>query len=129
MLGGERRESLGTQERDVAVDHEQVVFAVDVEGADGERHAHRVAGAALHALLDELDGQIGDELLLHRLGDFLGAAPDHHDDALDRELHEGVEHVQQHRAAAERVQHLGSGRPHARALARCEYHGRERSVG
>ena len=55
VLGGERGERLRAQQRDVAVDDEQVVFTVEVVGERGEADAHRVAGAALHALLDELD--------------------------------------------------------------------------
>ena len=44
------------QQRMVAGQHEDVVLGVEVvECARRERHADRVAGAALHALFDELD--------------------------------------------------------------------------
>ena len=57
-----------------------------------------------------------------RLGDVLGAVADDHHDAIERQQRERVEHVQEHRTSAERVQHLGRGRAHARALARGEHH-------
>ena len=57
------------------------------------------------------------ELLLDRLGDVLGAVPHDDDDAIERERGEGVEDVEDHGTAAQRVQHLGRARPHARALA------------
>ena len=53
--------------------HDEVVFGVEiVEHARAERDAHRLAGAARRALLDELDRQLGRELLLQRLRDPLG---------------------------------------------------------
>ena len=117
------------QQRVVAGQHEDVVFGVEVvERARRERHAHRVAGAALHALLDELDRNLGDELLLQRLGDALGAVADDDHDALERQLRERVDDVQHHRAAAQLVQHLGCARPHARALPGGQHDGGERSV-
>ena len=59
VLGGERGERLGAQQRRVAGHHEDVVLGVEVVGERGERDAHGVAGAALHALLDELDRHLG----------------------------------------------------------------------
>ena len=70
----------------VAGQHEDVVLGVEVVERGRERDAHRVAGAPLHALLDELDRHLGDELLLQRLGDALGAVADDDDDALERQL-------------------------------------------
>ena len=128
MLGRERGERLGPQQRRVARQHEDVVLGVEVVGERGERDADGVAGAPLHALLDELDRHLGDELLLQRLGDALGAVADDDDDALERQLRERVDDVQHHRPPAQRVQHLRRRRPHARALARGEHDGGERSV-
>ena len=93
-----------------------------------ERDAHRVAGAALHALLDELDRHLGDELLLQRLGDALGAVADDDDDPFERQLGQRVDDVQHHRPAAQRVQHLRRARAHPRALPGGEDDGGERSV-
>ena len=50
-----------------------------------------VAGAALHALLDELDRDVGRELLLQRLGDALGAVADDDHDPLERQRAERVD--------------------------------------
>ena len=93
-----------------------------------ERDADRVAGAALHALLDELDRHLGDELLLERLGDPFGAVADDDDDAFERQLGERVDDVQHHRAPAQRVQHLGRAGAHPGALAGGEDDGGEGSV-
>ena len=114
----------------VAGQHEDVVFGVEiVERARRERDAHRVAGAALHVLLDELDRHLGDELLLERLDDPLGAVTDHDHDPLERELGQRVDHVQHHRAAAQLVQHLRRARPDARALTGGQHDGGEGAVG
>jgi hypothetical protein len=129
VLGGETGERLRGEQRRVAGQHENVVFGVEVfERAGGERDAHRITGAALHALLDELDRHFGRELFLERLRDALGAVPDDHDDALERQRRERVDHVQHHRAAAQRVQHLRGAGAHARALTSGEYHCGERSI-
>ena len=96
VLGREQRDRLGPQERVVAGEHEDVVFGVEiVERARRERDAHRVAGAALHALLDELDRHLGHELLLERLDDAFGAVAD--DD------HDPFEHTQLGRARRRRA--------------------------
>jgi hypothetical protein len=52
-----------------------------------------------------------------------------HDDdhPVDVQLGEGVEHVQDHRPAANAVQRLGSRRVHAGTLAGGENHSRERA--
>ena len=83
---------------------------------------------ALHPLLDELDRHLGDELLLHRLGDPFGAVPDDDDDAFQRQLRERVDDVQHHRPPAQRVEHLRRVGTHARAFAGGEDDGGERSV-
>ena len=129
VLGGEEGDRLGLQERVVAGQHEDVVLGVEVvERARRERDAHRVAGAALHVLLDELDRHLGDELLLERLGDPLGAVTDDDHDPLERQLGERVDHVQHHRAAAQLVQHLRRARTDARALPGGQHDGGERAV-
>ena len=128
VLGGEHRERVGADERRVGEEHEQVVVGVEVVGERGERDADCVAGAALHVLLDELDGHVdraarAGEALLHRLRDVLGAVPDDDDDAVERQRAEGVEHPEEHRATAQLVEHLRGRGPHARALA-CREHDR-----
>ena len=115
-------------QRVVAGQHEDVVFGVEIVERRVERDAHRVAGAALHALLDELDRHLGDELLLERLGDPLGAVADDDHDPLERQLGQRVDDVQHHRAPAQRVQHLRRAGAHARALAGGEHDGGEGSV-
>ena len=106
---------------------EDVVLGVEVV-EERERDAHRVAGAALHALLDELHRHLGDELFLEGLRDAFGAVPDDDDDPFERQLGERVDDVQHHRSPAQRVEHLGRAGPHPRALARGEDDGGERSV-
>ena len=115
VLGREPGDRLRAHERRVARQHEDVVLGVEVV-EDGERDAHRVAGAALHALLDELDRHLGDELVVQGLRDPFGRVPDHDDDALERQLRERVDDVQHHRPAAQRVQDLGRPRTHPRAF-------------
>ena len=100
-------ERLRAQQGRVGEDDEDVVLTVEVVGEGGEADGYGVAGAPLHRLLDEFDRDVGDELLLDRLGDVFGAVPDDDDDAVERERGERVEHVQQHGTAAQRVQHLG----------------------
>ena len=130
VLGREHRDRLGPQERLVAGQHEDVVFGVEiVERARRERDAHRVAGAALHVLLDELDRHLGHELLLERLVDPVGAvADDDHDPFEHAQLGERVDHVEHHRPAAQLVQHLRRAGTEARALTGGEHDGGERTV-
>ena len=79
---------------------------------------HRgVARAALHGLLDEGDVRPRRGLLLHLLGDPLGAVADDDDGALGVDLLEGVDDVHHHRPTADQVQRLRAGGPHSRALA------------
>ena len=106
VLGRELGDGLGAHERRVARQHEDVVVGVEiVEHREGD--AHGVAGAALDPLLHELDRHLGDELLLQRLGDVFGGVADDDDDPFERKLGQGVDDVEHHRTAAQRVQHLG----------------------
>ena len=83
---------------------------------------HRgIAGAALHGLLDEGDMGPARRLLLHLLGDPLGAVPDHHDRAIDIDVGQGMDDVHDHRTAADLVQRLRAGGAHSRALARRQH--------
>ncbi len=127
VLGGQLREGLGPQQGRVAHHDDQVVLEVEVVGEGAERDAGGVAGAALALLLDELDRDVAGELLLQGLGHVLRGMTDHHHDAFERQQLQRVEHVQQHRTAAERVQHLGGGGAHAGALARRQHHCAHRS--
>ena len=114
----------------VAGEHEDVVFGVEiVERARRERDGYRVAGAALHALLDELHRHLGHELLLQRLDDPLGAVTDDdHDPFEHAQLGERVDHVQHHRSAAQLVQHLRRTGAQAHPLTGGEHHGSKRTV-
>ena len=119
VLGREPGDRLRAHERRVAGQHEDVVLGVEIV-EDRQRDAHRVAGAALHALLDELDRHLGDELVVQRLRDALGRVADDDDDAFERQLGERVDDVQHHRTTAQRVQHLRRPRTHPRAFPRGE---------
>ena len=55
VLGHERGDGAGPQQRRVAREHEHVVLVEVVVVEGGEADADGVAGAALHALLDELE--------------------------------------------------------------------------
>ena len=117
VLGHERGDGAGTQQRRVAGEHEHVDVVVDVVvvGQAGEADGDGVAGAALHVLLHELEAQPG-AVLGELLGDALGAVAHHHDGPVDLRRRQRVEHVQHHRPPAEQVQGLGPRRPHPRAL-------------
>ena len=128
VLGREDRERFGAQQGDVGAKHDHVVV-VDGVGERGECDARGVAGAARDALLDELHRDVGDELVLQRLGDGLGLVADDHDDALERQLDQRVDDVQQHRPSAQRVQDLRDPRAHAGSLASRQDHGRQGAVG
>ena len=119
VLGREPGDRLRAHERRVAGKNEDVVLGVEVV-EDGERHAHRVARAALHPLLDELHRHLGDELVVQRLRHPFRRVPDDHDDPLERQFGERVDDVQHHRPTTERMQHLRRPRPHPRALPGCE---------
>ena len=129
VLGHERGEGVGPQQRRVAGEHHHGAVVVDVVvGEGGEADAHGVARAPLHALLDEVDVQVTEALLLHLLGHPLGAVADHDHGAVDGQVGEGVEHVEHHRPAAEQVEGLGPLRAHPRALAGGEDDGRDRTT-
>ena len=81
----------------------------------------RVAGAALHGLLDEGDVGPAGRLLLHLLGHPLGAVPDDHDRAIDVDIGQRVDDVHDHRPAADLMQRLRAGGPHPRALTRRQH--------
>src|SRR5262249_29632712 len=88
----------------------------------------RVAGAALHALLDRDDRDLGDQCLVQRLGHRLGPVAHDHDDALQRQLGQRIDDVQHHGATAQRVEHLGRPRAHARPLPGCQDNSDERPL-
>jgi hypothetical protein len=131
VLRSEQCDRLRAQQRMVAGEHEDVVLRIEIiEDARGERDAHRIAGAALHALLDELHRYLGDELFLERADDTLGAvADDDHDPFEPRELGERVDDVEHHRAPAQLVQDLRCSGSDACAFAGGKHDGGERAVG
>ena len=129
VLGGQRGEGVGSQQRRVAGEDEDVVFGVEIEAGAGEADAGGVPGPEALVLLDELEGDLGGELLLDGLADPFGAVADDDDDPGERELDEPVEDVEDHRAAAQRVQHLRRLGAHPGALAGGEDHGGDGSVG
>ena len=97
-----------TQQRSVAGQHDHGVGVVGiVVGQGGETHADRVAGAALHRLLDEVDGLAGQRSL-----DFFvtrsAAWPTTTTVRLTLHVAQRIEHVEQHRPAAQQVERLGS---------------------
>ena len=81
-VGDQLVERLGAQQRRVAGQHDDGRVVVEVVAGD-RRHAdqRRVAGAALHGLLDERDVGPRRADFLHLLGDPLGAVADDHDRA------------------------------------------------
>ena len=119
--GEHRLDVGGLQQRHVAIgdDHltgealqRRLGAAHGVAGADG-RVLHRDRGLAQP---------------LHHMGPDLGRViADHDDDPLAAERLGGVDGVIQHGAAADRVQHLGQGRLHPRALAGGENDGGPRT--
>ena len=121
---------LGADQRGVAGQHDDVaVLGVEAEvvvGQAGEPDGHRVAGAALLALLDELERHRA-RVLLQGLDHHLGAVPDDDHGPVGLVEGHGIEHVPDERPAAQHVQRLGTGRAHARALAGGQDDGGERS--
>ena len=87
---------------------------------------HRVAGAALHVLLDEVEVQVG-RLLLQLLRDPLGAVADDDHGPAGIAVGQRVEHVEEHGPAAQQVQRLGPGRAHAHALTGGQHDGGQRA--
>ena len=127
--GGEACEQLGAHQWRVARHDDHVALVVGVVGKGGERHTGGVAGPALHVLLDEHDGHVGGDLLLQGLGDPFGTVADDHHDPLERQRAERVDHVQHHRASAQRVEDLGGVGAQPLPLARSKDHRDERSGG
>ncbi len=127
VLGGETRDRLGAHERRVTRQNEDVVLGIEIV-EDRERHADRVAGSTLHALLDELDRHFGDELVVQRLGHALGRVPDDHHDPFERKLGKRVDDVQHHRSTTQWMQDLRCPRAHPRAFSRGKDHCAQGSV-
>ena len=94
-----------------------------VVGEGGQADDDGVAGATLDRLLDEQDVEGVGALVLHLLGDALGAVAGHHDGAHDLQVGEGLEDVHDHRPPAQQVQRLGALGPHPRAFAGGEHDG------
>ena len=84
-VGGDQLlQRVGAQQRCVAGKHDDRRVVIEVIAGNGGHTDHcRVAGAALHALLDERDVRPRRRLLLHLLGHPLCAMPDDHDGAVD----------------------------------------------
>ena len=98
--------------------HEDGRVVVEVVAGEGRQpDGGGVAGAALRRLLDERDVGPRRRLLLDLLGHPFGAVADDDRRALRAHQLEGVDHVQDHRPAADHVQRLGPGGAHPRALA------------
>ena len=90
------------EQRRVAGQHDDGRVVVEVVAGDRRHADHRcVAGAALHGLLDEGHVRPAGRLLLHLLGDPLGAVADDHDRAIDVDLGQGVDDVHDHGPAAD----------------------------
>ena len=106
-------------------DHHVAVVVAVVVGEPGEGHRHGVPGPPLLDLLDELDGHARRRVLDERLGHPLGPVADHHHHPGHRQLGQRVEHVEDHRAAAQAVQGLGAGRAHPGPLAGGQHHRRQ----
>ena len=99
-----------------------VVVEVEVVGQAGQAHRHRVAGAPLDALLDEVEPErgAGRRRLLQLLDDHVGAVADHHHRPVGVDVAEGVEHVLHQGATTEGMEGLGALRAHPSALPRRE---------
>jgi len=111
------------QQRRVAGKHHDVAVVERVVlGQGGHGDAGCVARPPLPVLFDELDGETRRALLEQRLGDALGGVTDDDDGAIDRQLGQRVEDVQQHGPTTEHVQGLRPLRPHPSALARRHEH-------
>ena len=80
-------------------------------------------------LLDELDIQPARGVVDERLGHPLATVAHHHHDPVDVELGQRVEHVQDHRSAAQPVQGLGAVRAHPGPLAGGQDDGGQRLGG
>ena len=125
VLPGQVGQRLGPQEGRVTGDDDEVVLLLHVVGEDGEPDGDGVARPPLDPLLDELQGDVG--LAVEGLDDPLRGVAHDDDDPLQVELLQGADDVEQHRPAAQGMQHLGHGRLHPGALAGGEDHGGQRS--
>jgi len=123
MHSDELGKRLGPEQRGVRVgDHDG---AVD-QAQRLDHRADRVPGTALALLHD--DRRVGR--VLRELGSDLAAGmADHHDQARGLELARRGQDVPQHRAAADRVQHLRGAGLHPRALTRRKDDDRGRTAG
>ena len=124
--GDQVGDGLGSQQRRVAGqdDHVAVVLVQRVVGEAREPDAHRVARPPLDLLLHEADQEVGP-VVLQALGDPLGVVADDDHDPIQLAAPEGVEHVAEHRAAAEEVERLRAVRLHAGALTGSQHDRRE----
>jgi hypothetical protein len=111
---GQVGQRLGPQEGRVAGDDDEVVLLVHVVREDSEPDGHGVARPPLDPLLHELEGGVG--LGVEGLDDPLRGMAHHDHDSLQLQLLKGPDDVEQHRPAAEGMQHLGHGRLHPCAL-------------
>ena len=128
VLGHQVAEGGRADEGRVAGQDDDVgVVEVGIVGEGGEGHGQGVGRAPGDPLLDEVDEEVGRAVLLEGLGDGLGPVADHHDRPLDVELGQGVEHVEEHRPPAQRVERLGQRRPHPGAVARRHDHRTQRT--
>ena len=120
----QRRDVLGSQQRGIA-GQDQDVTVVIVVGQPDQSDQRRVAGPALHPLLDEVHRDVA-HVLEHGLGHPVALVA--HDDRHPRGVGAGerVDHVHQHGSSAQPVQRLGARRLHPAALARGEHHRGER---
>ena len=125
MLGQQRGERVGAQQRHVAVGDEDGAGDAGRQGV--EPAAHRVAGAEL--LLLDGDGDGTGQLVAERgdgLPNLVATVAENHDEVLGVQLRHGVHRVAQQAASPDRVEDLGDGRAHPGALARGE---NERGAG
>ena len=99
------------QQGHIAIGHDHMADEVAQHVLGG---AHGVAGAQRRILNGDA---VGAEALFNVSADFRRVGADHDDDAFAAQSLGRVDGVVQHGARADRVQHLGQGRLHARALA------------
>ena len=112
LVGREDRLDIGgAQQGHVAIGDDHLTHEIAEHGLCG---AHGVAGAQGRVLNgDGVLPQPFDDMVAH----LRGVRPDHHHDPLAAQRLGGVDGVVQHGPAADRMQHLGQSRLHARALA------------
>ena len=106
-------ERLGGDQRRVAVEHQHLALLRQMRA----RRHDRVAGAELRLLIDDHRRQ---RAAIDLGGDRIHARRQDHDEPLGRERRRGRQHMRDHRAARQRMQHLRPLGAHARALAGSE---------